>query len=324
MGLFDKFKKTVYDGFSTWLDEQLSNQELDKVVGFCFNLYEDTDNRWSVELVGTSEFLEQDTDWACEELFATRENPYVIRYDGTFGQILEIFKKYAAEYLDKGTYKDKLKEKAGVGIGFVDGDLEILYKNPNWRSSKRKKKTVPDKENYYKIFTAEDTGDSWPFLKFDQQELPFGRYEVYESKPLSADKIYCTVARGDVSSRDYLDNLLGFLIISGKVKSIMEEHDIESCQFIDVIDKDTGNTVGYLVNCLKHYEALDYDKAVYFTSDRLGVSVVKPALLSDKIEHKDFFQIEEDEFAYFISDKLRSALKKAHAKGFDFQKAPAS
>lgn len=136
MGLFDKFKKNkFYDGFKEWLDEQFPRQEVDAAVAFCFLLYEDTDYRWSVELVGTSKFSEKDADWACAEVLATREHPYVIQYDGTFREVLEIFKKCAAAYLDKGKYKDLLKEKAGVGIGFVDGDLELLYQNPNYRPS---------------------------------------------------------------------------------------------------------------------------------------------------------------------------------------------
>lgn len=136
MGLFDKFKKNkFYDGFEEWLDEQFAKQKVDAAVAFCFNLYEDSEHHWSVELVGTSRFSEQDTDWACAEVFATREHPYVIYYEGTFREVLEIFKKCAAAYFDKGRFKDILKEKAGVGIGFVDGDLELLYQNPNYCSS---------------------------------------------------------------------------------------------------------------------------------------------------------------------------------------------
>ena len=134
MKIFDKFKKNrFYDGFEEWLDGQLPGQKVDAASAFCFNLYEDADHHWSVELAGTSKFSEEDTDWACEEVFAIREHPYVIQYEGTFQEVLEIFRKCAVAYLDKGKYKDILKEKAGVGIGFVDGDLELLYQNPGYR-----------------------------------------------------------------------------------------------------------------------------------------------------------------------------------------------
>ena len=64
MGSFDEISKTAADGFNSWLDEQLPKQKLDKVVGFNFNCYEDADHHWAVELVGTSAFSEQITDWA--------------------------------------------------------------------------------------------------------------------------------------------------------------------------------------------------------------------------------------------------------------------
>ena len=31
------------------------------------------------------------------------------------------------QYLSNGKYAELLKSKTGVGVGFVDGDLEILY-----------------------------------------------------------------------------------------------------------------------------------------------------------------------------------------------------
>lgn len=143
MGLFDKFKKNkFYDGFQMWLNEEMPKQNLEDVVAFNFNLYEDTDNKWSVELVGTDVFSKEDIDWACAEVFATRENPYVIQYDGSFPEVLDIFQKCVATYLEKGKYKNILKEKAGVGIGFVDGDLELLYHNPNHRPATPKKETA--------------------------------------------------------------------------------------------------------------------------------------------------------------------------------------
>lgn len=126
-------KALYYDGFQKWLDAQIPKYPLDNAVAVHFNLYEDANDQWSVELVGTSAFSPNDPGWACGEVFATRNNPYVIRRAVAFQEILEIFKKCVVTYLNKGAYKNKLKEKAGVGIGFVDGDLEILYQNPNYR-----------------------------------------------------------------------------------------------------------------------------------------------------------------------------------------------
>ena len=170
MGLFDKFKKNqFYDEFQIWLDEQLPKQKLDGVVAFNFNLYEDADNKWSMELVGTDVFSKENTDWACSEVFATRETPYVIQYGGTFQEVLELFKKCAADYLKKGKYKNILKEKAGVGIGFVDGGLELLYRNPNYRAAAQKKE-APD--------PAREEKQKWIQERFEQNLKYISQTEI--------------------------------------------------------------------------------------------------------------------------------------------------
>ena len=37
---------------------------LDRLKSIIFNLYEDTDNKWSIELVGTFSFNKDNDDWA--------------------------------------------------------------------------------------------------------------------------------------------------------------------------------------------------------------------------------------------------------------------
>ena len=39
-----------------------------KVVAANFNIYEDSDDEWSVEIVGTGSFDEEDEDWECDEI----------------------------------------------------------------------------------------------------------------------------------------------------------------------------------------------------------------------------------------------------------------
>ena len=51
--------------------------------------------------------------------------PIVIHCRDAFGDMIDILKKY----LNDGKYADLLKSREGVGVGFVDGDIEIIYKN---------------------------------------------------------------------------------------------------------------------------------------------------------------------------------------------------
>ena len=100
----------------------------DNIVAINFNLYEDENDKWSIELVGTSSFDENDDDWACDEVFTTRDNPYVLEMKSDWKSIQGIFIDKINNDLDKGKYAEKLKHYKAVAIGCVDGDLSIIYK----------------------------------------------------------------------------------------------------------------------------------------------------------------------------------------------------
>ena len=52
MGLFDKLKPNKNNkDFFEWLDLILKNELNSEIKAINFNLYEDTDNKWSIELV---------------------------------------------------------------------------------------------------------------------------------------------------------------------------------------------------------------------------------------------------------------------------------
>lgn len=67
----------MYDKISEWIDNVLKNNIPDNIVAFCFNLYDDGNRTWSMELVGTEQFDLENEDWACCEVtdFGTRQNP---------------------------------------------------------------------------------------------------------------------------------------------------------------------------------------------------------------------------------------------------------
>lgn len=118
----------MYQKVEKWLD-QVFNQEIpSEVAAFGFNLYEDGDFSWSMEVVGTGCFDPEDEDWICDEItnFGTRESPFAWQEQAAWEEILKEMKSIVTEYLRHGAYASALKEKNGVGIGFVDGDTEIL------------------------------------------------------------------------------------------------------------------------------------------------------------------------------------------------------
>lgn len=119
----------MYNEFEAWLDAALEADLPDDIAAFNFNLYEDGDNLWSIELIGASRFDAEDPDWACEEVFTNREEPLCWSAETDWEEVLETMTQYVEKYLIDGQYAALLKEYEAVGIGFVDGDLNIVYVN---------------------------------------------------------------------------------------------------------------------------------------------------------------------------------------------------
>ena len=117
----------MYNEFEAWLDAALAVDLPENIAAFNFNLYEDGDYLWSIELIGASRFDPEDPDWACDEVFTNREEPLSWTAKTDWSEILETMTQYVEKYLVDGKYADLLKEYEAVGIGFVDGDINIVY-----------------------------------------------------------------------------------------------------------------------------------------------------------------------------------------------------
>ena len=132
MSIFDLFKKKKeehglsYAKLEEWLDCVLSIDIPKDVVAFCFNIYEDADKNWSLELVGAGSFDADNSNWACDEVFTTRENPLRWHEDVEWMLIQDEAQALVKEYLERGRFGQKLKRYEGIAVGFVDGDLVLL------------------------------------------------------------------------------------------------------------------------------------------------------------------------------------------------------
>ena len=115
---------------SNWIDKILDQEIPNTVVAFCFNLYEESDGSWAMELVGTERFDLEDEDWACNELtdFGSRECLYNWEMECEWDEALEYMVKELSQYLENGKYAELLKSRVGIGVGFVDGNIEIIHK----------------------------------------------------------------------------------------------------------------------------------------------------------------------------------------------------
>ncbi len=123
------------DEFRRWLETGLDIDIPEDVKAYSFNLFEpafEEGVKFGVELIGASAFDPDDPDWACDEVWepAQRQLSIPIEYSGdTWEVCLERMKALALAFLTSDCASArKLKSKAGVGMGFVGGDLEILWR----------------------------------------------------------------------------------------------------------------------------------------------------------------------------------------------------
>ena len=123
------YKEFDYNNFTSWLDEILKNPLPENTKGINFNLYEEENpHTYGIQFVATKSFDLDDEDWACDEIFSSGENMYFFTNKNNWEQTLKEIETNIKIYLDKENNSPILKKFEGIGLGFVDGDLIILYK----------------------------------------------------------------------------------------------------------------------------------------------------------------------------------------------------
>ncbi|MBQ8961706.1 MAG: hypothetical protein IJ071_10925 [Ruminococcus sp.] len=130
----------VYEHFAAWLDALLENNDMPKETkAFNFNIYEDRSAEtgeplFTLQLIAAGAFDPEDRDgeWACEEVWSSEEDLFALDFSDEENadekRVMEVYTELCSEYLEKGTYRSALLSAEGIGIGFVDGDLELLTK----------------------------------------------------------------------------------------------------------------------------------------------------------------------------------------------------
>ena len=125
----------IYEEFAHWLDSLLENSDIPgSAKAFCFNLYEESDEEhiYGIQLIAAGEFDpgDENGEWACDEVWSSGEDIFTVdtsdEEDTGWKHAQELFREMAEEYLESGNYSRILRSSQGVGIGFVDGELELI------------------------------------------------------------------------------------------------------------------------------------------------------------------------------------------------------
>ncbi|MCL2071806.1 MAG: hypothetical protein FWH07_06195 [Oscillospiraceae bacterium] len=134
----------IYLKFSDWVDKHLSNGLPSEIVAVNFNLSEGNDSVYYIQLVGCDRFDAEDEDWACDEVFSTEEDYFLVPKTDIIiqqEQGLQFMKSLVERYLVDGKYSGRLKNYVAVSVGFVDGNLIRLINGSGEHSEKSVSKT---------------------------------------------------------------------------------------------------------------------------------------------------------------------------------------
>ena len=116
----------MYIEFEKWLNNILEENMPIPGAAINFNLYEEADLYWSIQLICASYFDEEDEDWCCEEEFSSGENVFCWKAEMGWEEIFDISCQMIKQYISEGKYAEELKKYEAISAGFVDGDLKIL------------------------------------------------------------------------------------------------------------------------------------------------------------------------------------------------------
>lgn len=117
--------------FEAWLGAALKQDIPAEVVAYAFNLFEYSSCDYGIELIGASEFDPSDGDWVCEEIWEPEPRMLEIPADfcsTDWETCLRDARSLVLGVLDKpGAISARLKASQAVAIGFVDGDLDVIW-----------------------------------------------------------------------------------------------------------------------------------------------------------------------------------------------------
>ena len=104
--------------FKSWVKKQMKKPISDEVIAFNFNLYENSDDGYDVQIVGCPTYDSDDPDWACRAIFSSEEDLFHFLSED-WESALTDFQAVLEDYLDSNTDKNALTACKYISFGFV-------------------------------------------------------------------------------------------------------------------------------------------------------------------------------------------------------------
>ncbi len=335
-----------------WIKSLLKNDPpSDSIVAFWFGLSDellkDGSDRWSLYVIGSTEFDPRDTtgDWACitDESWQP-EGRYA--NSAVLTEISRLLSPGGSDVNEVGDYVlclgfagltikavmnaidyDDTTTSKGIAVGFDEGDFIILRSRP--------KKIKPVKKVQAEVYEILPLGNMKPGRldyagKKDQKG--FSEFRFFDGKSIDdwpeGVQFYVRGTREDDLSQGAA---VLWTVVSGRVKEVFERCNVAGVQYLPVrfVHIDTEHEYGgyWALNVFQEVDALDWDNTTWVTrllpnpreadDPIFGISII--ALRSDAIKGHDIFRLSvkgKGGVRIYISDRLRRCLNKAKLTGF--------
>ena len=128
----------MYDDFELWLNDVLDKNSPLSGAAVNFNIYEDEDNCWSVQLISAGYFDENDDDWCCEEVFTTGEDLYTWKQASDWMEVLQSSCDMIRKYLEEGKFPVLSSASSAAAV-------------PAFQACDSKTRTAPDNNPQHSI-----------------------------------------------------------------------------------------------------------------------------------------------------------------------------
>ncbi|MDE6035606.1 MAG: hypothetical protein K2G36_06815 [Ruminococcus sp.] len=123
-----KNHEEIYKSFAEWLDSLLEKNDIPAdMKAFNFNLYEEEDNIYSIQLITSDRFDPAGDEWACYEIWSSEEDLFFVDTSDEDDKSRAKFEEFATDMISGYIGKNDILKRLPVGIGFVDGDLKIIF-----------------------------------------------------------------------------------------------------------------------------------------------------------------------------------------------------
>ena len=123
-----KNHEEIYKSFAEWLDSLLEKNDIPAdTKAFNFNLYDEEGDVYSVQLIASDIFDASDDEWACYEIWSSEEDLFFVDTSDEDDKSGETFEKFATDMISDYIAQNDVLRRVPVGIGFVDGDLNIIF-----------------------------------------------------------------------------------------------------------------------------------------------------------------------------------------------------